>query len=353
MIYIYLYLFLVSAGISLLITPFIRDFSQKMKVLDHAGHRKIHLTPVPLLGGIAIILAFFISQFTAIKLFPEIQQQISKPIAGMIVSVFLIIILGIFDDIFDLSSKTKIIVEIIAAIYAVSMGFKITILTNPVGRHLELGILSLPVSILWILLIMNAINLMDGLDGLASGIVIIAGTALFSVGILRGNMQVPLFSAALVGATAGFLKYNYHPASIFMGDVGSLFLGFILALISIVGSYKGTTTVTLLLPLVILVVPVMETVVTVLRRLLNKQAIFSADRNHIHHRLLELGLSHPKVVLVLYLISSSFGFMGIGFSLGNKKFLLIFSLFYLILGSWIVYRILFARWGRMSKNEKK
>jgi UDP-GlcNAc:undecaprenyl-phosphate GlcNAc-1-phosphate transferase len=190
-------------------------------------------------------------------------------------------------------------------------GFNVPAITNPFGEPFDVGIWDLPLTVVWVLLVMNAINLIDGLDGLASGVVLIASVALWWVGRSHGNLYVMFISALLIGSTFGFLRYNFPPARIFMGDTGSQFLGLTLAAVSMLENRKGTTTVTLLFPLVAMAVPIADGFLALIRRLLRGEPVFRADSEHVHHRLLRLGLSQRDVVLVLWFVAGYSGVMAV------------------------------------------
>ena len=313
----YLIAFLVSVLFSFLLTPLIRLVSVKVGAVDLPGERKIHQKPMPSAGGLAI----FVSSILCILIMLSIgfaseyfRFLSSGKWIGALIGAVIIVGLGLVDDIRRLHYVPKAIIQMLAGLLLVAVGFEIKVLSLPfTSRVLELGFFSIPFTILWIMGITNALNLIDGLDGLAAGVALIAFGTIFSVAVLNGNAQTALLCALLGGSILGFLKYNFHPASIFLGDSGSLFLGYCLSIISIEGSYKGAAVLSIMVPILVLGLPIVDTLLAMLRRFFKSLRLvssidsqylllgmFKADRDHIHHRLLRLGLSHQRVVLMLY-----------------------------------------------------
>jgi UDP-GlcNAc:undecaprenyl-phosphate GlcNAc-1-phosphate transferase len=212
----------------------------------------------------------------------------------------LILALGIYDDIKGANAGKKLTVQTIAALILFFFGFEIQTISNPFGSPIHLGWLSLPATVFWLVGLSNAFNLIDGIDGLASGVAFFATSALLAVALFLGNILPSLFTAALAGATLGFLRYNFNPAKIFMGDSGSLFLGFTIAAISIHGSAKAHAAVAILIPIVALGLPIMDTLLAIGRRVYRGLPIPTADREHIHHKLIKYGFSHRRAALILY-----------------------------------------------------
>jgi len=266
--------------------------------------RKIHVKPIPRIGGIAIAVAFWlpvVSLFFYDNNIGGAYHREPELILGLMIGSLIMTGTGLWDDLRGMRATVKLLLQIVAASVAWGFGYQIAAVGNPFGgMPIELGLLALPVTILWIVAIVNALNLMDGLDGLAGGIALISVLTLFVVGIVGNNVIVGLTTIALAGALVGFLRHNLNPASIFMGDSGSLFLGYILALTSISGSAKSSTVVSIMIPMLALGLPLMDTVLTVIRRWMRGRPIFDADRGHIHHKLIDLGYSHKNAVLILY-----------------------------------------------------
>lgn len=299
----YLVAFLISTMASFALTPAVRHWANSRGVVD-AGEeeRKVHNRPIPRVGGVAIAVAFFLPVFGLFFLDNGVSAAYlrdSSRFLGLVVGAVAMVMLGVVDDLRGLGAKYKLAAQVLVALMAFFAGYQIEVVMTPFGR-LELGLLALPVTLLWIVGIVNAINLIDGLDGLASGIALFTVVVLFTLGLVQANVVVALTAIALAGAILGFLRYNFNPASIFMGDSGSLFLGYVLAVTAIAGSAKSQTAVSLLIPLIALGLPVFDTSLAIVRRFLSGRRIFDADRGHVHHRLLDRGLSHRQAVLVLY-----------------------------------------------------
>lgn len=288
-------------------TPMVRRLAVSMGAMDHPGERRAHAGSIPRLGGLAIIVGFFMPLLLLFGLETQVAQHFfSSPqlTVGLVSGGLLMGSLGVFDDIRGVRAWHKLWVQLAAAGIAFACGFRIQGVALPFVGNLDMGIFALPVTILWVVAIVNALNLIDGLDGLAGGVAFFACITNFAVGALHGDVLVMLLSASLGGALLGFLLYNFNPASIFMGDTGSLFLGFVLATTSILGaSVKSSTAVAILVPLIALGVPIMDTLFAMGRRFLERRPIFAPDKGHIHHRLLAMGLTHRRAVLILYGLS--------------------------------------------------
>ena len=317
--------FVIPVVISLLITPWVIWFATRLGAMDQPNPRKIHTYPIPRLGGVAIYASFFLSVGLLNLIDPDLHRLISlAPTKGVMLTIGLVLILGlgIFDDLRPRTPTQKLIVQLIAGTSVYLAGFGISSISDPLGGGLlNLGILEYPATLLWIVGITNAFNLIDGLDGLAAGVAGIACFAIWGISLLTNDMSTAMLVLILAGAVVGFLRYNFVPARIFLGDSGSLFLGFALAVFSMRSSTKGTTALAILVPILSLGLPIMDTLLSMLRRLLRsllpEQAksksfirrlgsIFMPDTQHIHHQLMARGLSHRKVVLLLYLVSCAF-----------------------------------------------
>jgi UDP-GlcNAc:undecaprenyl-phosphate GlcNAc-1-phosphate transferase len=313
-------------GIALLVviaaTPLVRRFAIEVGAVDRPSERRVHGRVVPRLGGIALVLAFFAPLLALFLLETDVARRFfSDPlrIVGLAVGGVIVMGLGVLDDVRGVRAWTKLWVQTSAALVAFACGFRIEAVAIPLLGHLEMGVFAAPVTVLWIVAIVNAINLIDGLDGLAGGIAFFACITNFVVGAINADPLVMLLSASLGGAVLGFLLYNWNPASVFMGDSGSLFLGYVLATTSILGSaVKSSTTVAILVPLVALGLPIMDTLFAMLRRFLERRPIFSPDRGHIHHQLLAMGINHRRAVLTLYGLSILFTAGAILISIGRN-----------------------------------
>lgn len=297
--------------VAALATPLVRRLALALGAVDAPSGRRVHASRIPRLGGLAIIAGFFVPLLTLFALNTATAQIFfSRPkmVAGLVVGSLTCAALGAFDDIVGVGAKTKLLVQTGAATAAFVTGFRIEVVTLPWGPTVSLGFLALPATILWIVAIVNAINLIDGLDGLAGGIAFFACITNFVVAWISGNVLIALLAATLAGAIVGFLWHNFNPATIFMGDTGSMFLGFVLATTSLTGSVsqKGQTAIAILVPILALGLPIMDTLLAMVRRFLERRSIFAPDRGHIHHRLLDMGITHRRAVLILYAASLAF-----------------------------------------------
>ncbi len=291
-----------SLCLAIVLTPLAAIVGKRYGMVDLPSGRKVHIKPIPRIGGVAIYLAFF-GPFLGALFFSNglIVQILSEPaVLWLSCGATLVFLVGFADDIFRLHPLVKFMVQTVAACLAYHGGICISNLQLPWAAVLDLGWFSLPVTIFWFLLITNAFNLIDGLDGLAAGVCLFASLILLILSVMAGRYLVATGLAALVGACLGFLRYNFNPASIFMGDGGSYFLGFMLASLSILGSIKSQATVAILIPIIALGLPLIDTVIAPVRRFVTGKQLFQADKSHIHHKLLRLGFSHRGAVLMLY-----------------------------------------------------
>jgi UDP-GlcNAc:undecaprenyl-phosphate GlcNAc-1-phosphate transferase len=284
-------------------TPLVKRFAIFVGAVDQPNQRKVHTRIMPRLGGLAIYSGFVLSYF--------IVAPATDVALGLIIGGSIIVLLGALDDKYQLSPKVKLIGQIIAASVVVALGIRVDFFYLPFDDGaVILGWLSIPITILWIVGVTNAINLIDGLDGLAAGVSGIATATIMVMAFIMGNTTVALLCMVLLGSIIGFLWFNFHPAKIFMGDSGALFLGFSLATLSILG-FKQVTLVSFVIPLLILGVPLSDTFYAIVRRLLNRTGVSVADKGHLHHCLLQMGLGHRKTVLTIYFISMMFGLAAI------------------------------------------
>ena len=276
-------------------TPLVKKLAFKIKAVDEPSERKVHSEPMPRLGGLAIFLGFWLTVYMTTEMTGELY--------GLLAGGLLITLVGVIDDVRGVTAKQKLAVQIIAACVVMYAGAHIEFITHPLDNVVSLGYWSYPLTLLWIIGITNAVNLIDGLDGLAAGVSAIAAVTLGIIAYIETSSQVAVVAFILAASVFGFLKYNIHPAQIFMGDTGSLFLGFNLAVLAIIGLTKSATVISLFLPIVILGIPIIDTLFAIVRRYFGGKPIFSADKEHLHHRLLDLGLSHQHTVLAMYGVS--------------------------------------------------
>lgn len=312
----YITAFFLSLIISLVLVPLVRNLSIRLNLVDNPNRsrRTIHERLVPRTGGIAILIAFslpllglfFVESGVGRVFTANYQMAIS-----LLVGAFVVWLIGFFDDIYHLRALHKFLLQSAVAVFSYIMGFKIQSLAIPFLGVLDMGIFAPLITLLWIVGIINAINLIDGIDGLAAGVSFFVCVTNFIFGFAQHNVIICLISAALGGAILGFLYFNFNPASVFMGDSGSMLIGYILATSSLWSSMKKGTTVALLIPIISLGLPIMDTFVAMFRRLVLKRPIFSPDRGHIHHKLLQKGYSQKKTVVILYGISIVFALIAI------------------------------------------
>lgn len=304
----YLTSFIVSFLFVLATTPILIKVGIKYGFVDKVNQRKIHIRAIPRIGGIGIaagtlfplFLLYFYDNFVSQTLFGSMENTIVIIFGGLSISL-----LGLYDDILGASAKFKLLVQVVLSVIAIYCGFSINAMSTPWGV-INLGWVGHIITVLWIVGIINAFNLIDGMDGLSSGVSFFACITIMSLSIVNGYMFVALVSAALAGSVVGFLVYNFNPAKIFMGDAGSMFIGYLLAVLSLKNQSKGHTIVSLLVPIIAMGLPILDTSLAFLRRLLRNQSVFSADKQHIHHILLSKGITQRKVVLILYGVSIVF-----------------------------------------------
>lgn len=311
----YVVAFCLALIVSALATPVVVWLAHHFDWLDRpTGGRKIHTRAVPRLGGVAVVLAFFTPMLGLAIYENRVSGLLYSDLrlaSGLFGGAAIIVGLGVWDDLKGASPKLKLLVQSATAVGMWAVGFRIEVLGNPLGSAFDLGFLSLPLTVLWMVGVVNALNLIDGLDGLASGVALLASTVLFGVAFVDNAALLCLITAALGGSLVGFLFWNFNPAKIFLGDSGSMFLGFLLAAVSIWTQQKGATAAALLIPVLALGLPILDTTVSFVRRVRQGRSPFSADRGHLHHRLLALGLSHRNAVLTLYTASIVFGLGGL------------------------------------------
>ncbi|WP_282925370.1 glycosyltransferase family 4 protein [Peptoniphilus genitalis] len=301
--YKYIIPFLAAFILTFIQMPFTIKIAKKKGFLDvPKDERRVHKKPIPVGGGIAMVIS--------VSLLMVYYLPINKNLILTLIASLIIAISGLYDDKEGLSPKLKFLFQILAAVILIIGGMKIEFFTNPFDSHdalLILNILSIPVTIFWVCGITNTINLIDGLDGLASGVSMICAISMFFITYKMGRYDVSLVCALVAGACLGFLPFNFNPAKIFMGDTGALYLGFMLSYISISGFLKQAAILMIFVPVLILGVPVFDTAFAMVRRKLSGKSMVEADKGHLHHRLLKMGLNQRQTVVILYSISAIFG----------------------------------------------
>lgn len=313
---LYLGIFALALGLSFVLTRFVRNLATNRGwVSAPASERHLHESPLPRLGGVAIFGAFALSLAVAVAVaayHPRLQFSSSlKILATILVPSFLIFLLGLYDDLRGVGPYTKFTVQAVAAFVLWLGGLRILDLPVLFGSRQFPWFVGLAVTIMWVIGITNAFNLIDGLDGLAAGSALFSTLVVFVVALWSHSALIALMTVALTGAILGFLRFNFNPATIFLGDSGSLFIGFLLSALALEGAQKAPTVIAVAIPVVSFGLPILETSLSVLRRLISGRPVFTADREHIHHKLLQLGLSHREVVIVLYAVSALFALLSL------------------------------------------
>ncbi|MCI6568115.1 MraY family glycosyltransferase [Dysosmobacter sp. HCP28S3_G4] len=311
--------------VSFLTTPVVKSFAYKVGAIDvPKDARRMHHVPIPRLGGLAIFIGFIVS----ILLFVDVRRD--AQMQSILLGAVVIVVLGVVDDIMALPAMFKFVVQIAAALIPALNGVVIQAFSNPNifsdNLYWVLGKLSIPFTVLWIVAITNSVNLIDGLDGLANGVSAISATTMLVIAILVSEGQVAVVMAALVGACVGFMPYNMNPAKMFMGDTGATFLGYILATMSIQGLFKFYAVISFAVPFLILGLPIFDTAFAFIRRIAHGQSPMHADRGHIHHRLIDMGLNQKQAVATLYVISAILGLSAVVLTTSNELKAMLFFL---------------------------
>lgn len=331
-------LMLCGALLSLIITPKVIALSHRLGIVDQPGDRKVHSDAMPRMGGLAIILSFLISFCVFL---PWVDLQGSYKLWIVLLGGAFMFSIGIIDDIYDLAARYKLIAQILVAIFVSSQGVLIGELSLPFTSEPWVlpTTLSWVITLFWIVGVCNAINLMDGLDGLAAGISLIVLVTISAVAFTNQNHLVSFVTLPLIGTLIGFLKFNFHPAKTFMGDCGSLYLGYMLASLSLLNSSLETSTVSLIMPIVALGLPIFDTVFSMIRRFLVGRKVFQADKDHVHHQILKKGFSHKQTVIILYLIASAFCVLSFSIIALQNKGLAALILLYPLMFYWLIRKL--------------
>ncbi|MCL2677737.1 MAG: undecaprenyl/decaprenyl-phosphate alpha-N-acetylglucosaminyl 1-phosphate transferase [Clostridiales bacterium] len=293
-----------ALGTVLLATPLMIRLASKVGAIDHPDERKVHKESIPRLGGLAIFLAFVCGTL--------ILWGLDEQVFALLLACSVIVLMGYLDDTKNVSPVVKLSFQVVAALVLVQSGVYVSFLTNPfTGEAFSLGVFGIPLTVIWLVGVSNAVNLIDGLDGLASGVSAICASTIAALGFLTGSFTIAGVAVVLAVASAGFLRYNFPPAKIFMGDCGALFLGFVLGALSIMGMAKSAAALSIFVPILILGLPIFDTFFAIARRFRARRPVMQADRGHLHHRLLDLGLSTWQVVTVLYVVTFLMGLAAI------------------------------------------
>ncbi|MFN0124192.1 MAG: glycosyltransferase family 4 protein [Blastocatellia bacterium] len=346
----YIVLFAISAIASFLLTPLVRRLAIRWGAVDLPGGRRIHAQPTPRLGGVAIYISFVLTLlFVPLpgNMVSDTFRDSLPQILALLVPATLIFLFGVYDDLRGSTASMKIIVQMIVGAFVYFCGFRIDAVSLPFGGAWEPPVMAgFLLTLFWIVLITNAFNLIDGIDGLAAGASVFALFSILGFSIAMGVAEISLITVILIGAVLGFLRHNFNPATIFLGDSGSLFLGFMAATLSLAGSQKSSTIVAIAIPLVSFGLPVMETGLSITRRFLNGTPIMGGDREHIHHMLLRRGLSQRQTVILLYGVCALFSVFGL-MLLNPQRTLSAFIFF--IVGVGIVFGVQHLRYAEFSE----
>jgi UDP-GlcNAc:undecaprenyl-phosphate GlcNAc-1-phosphate transferase len=356
----YVAILFLSALVSFLATPIAKWLAAKLGAVDVPSDRKIHLRPTPRLGGIAVFLGFCLPLTTFYILENRVSaifRDYETSVAVLLLAGVAMLALGIYDDCRGADARKKFAVQIPAALFLFFVGnFRMETLSNPFGAPIHLGWLALPFSILWIVAITNAINLLDGIDGLVPGVTAVIALCLAIINAMYGNTFIAVLTFCLAGACAGFLPHNFAPAKIFLGDSGSLFVGITLAGISMFSLFKGTTATLIVPPLILFGLPLFDTTSVMIGRFAGRRPLFQADKSHIHHRLLELGLTQRKAALFLYVITALLGAIAISMSvdggLRGETIQLCAAGLLVVATAWLVWKMRAAREVKCSPSKK-
>ncbi|MEJ8767025.1 MraY family glycosyltransferase [Oceanobacillus sp. HCA-5259] len=313
--------FTIALVSSFVLTYPIKRFSIWVGAVDFPNNRKIHKKVTPRLGGLAIFLGALLG---GLYLFPR-HEHMPEIFFGALV----IVITGALDDRFDIKPIAKLTGQLVAASFLVSSGLIIERITIPFIGMIDLGFFSVLITVLWVVGVTNAINLIDGLDGLATGVTTIALVSIFIMAIIDGQLIAASLSIVIIGSNLGFLYHNFYPAKIYMGDTGSNFLGYMVAAISMLGLFKNIAFFSFVVPIIVLAIPIFDTLVAIVRRAYNKKSIMTADNKHIHYQMIRAGYSHRQTVLIMYVFGAVFGGLAILFSTVSTKFSLVVSIFVL------------------------
>jgi UDP-GlcNAc:undecaprenyl-phosphate GlcNAc-1-phosphate transferase len=358
LVILYLGIFLASLIASFVLTREVRDFATaRCWVCPPSSERHVHSTPLPRLGGVAIFISFAgccLAGLTILRYAPRLGVALSfRPVIAILAPASLVFLLGVYDDLRPIGPYAKFAVQALAAAMLYAGGLRVAAVPVLFGSHHFSWFVGLPLTVLWVLAITNAFNLIDGLDGLAAGSALFSTMVVFVVSLVTQSGLVSLMALALSGAVLGFLRFNFSPATVFLGDCGSLFIGFILSALALQGATKAPTIIAVAIPVVSFGLPILETTLSVLRRYISGRPVFTGDREHIHHKLLQQGLPHRQVVIVLYAVSAVFALLSL-FLLWPASRMLGLVLAVLGVGVWIgVQRLGYLEFGELRRIAQK
>ncbi len=341
-----IYMIVIPFLFVLAITPFIKRVAKHIGAMDIPNERKVHKVPIPRLGGLGIYMGFILGYV----LFGTMSLKMNAILIGS----FIIIITGIIDDINPIPAKIKFLFQIVAASVVAFYGKILLSDLSAFGFYIEFGIFSYPITILFIVSIINCINLIDGLDGLAAGLssIYFITIGIVIVGWMHTFELDAVITFVMLGSTLGFLCHNFNPAKIFMGDSGSMFLGYMIAVIALLG-FKNVTLTTLLVPICLLAIPIMDTLFAIIRRVINKKPIGEPDKKHLHHQLLNLNISHRNTVLIIYFVDILFAGAMLVYMLYDRTVgVILYSILFIIVLIFVLKTNIIVEHKKNQNNEK-
>ena len=341
-----IYMIVIPFLFVLAITPFIKRVAKHIGAMDIPNERKVHKVPIPRLGGLGIYMGFILGYV----LFGTMSLKMNAILIGS----FIIIITGIIDDINPIPAKIKFLFQIVAASVVAFYGEILLSDLSAFGFYIEFGIFSYPITILFIVSIINCINLIDGLDGLAAGLssIYFITIGIVIVGWMHTFELDAVITFVMLGSTLGFLCHNFNPAKIFMGDSGSMFLGYMIAVIALLG-FKNVTLTTLLVPICLLAIPIMDTLFAIIRRVINKKPIGEPDKKHLHHQLLNLNISHRNTVLIIYFVDILFAGAMLVYMLYDRMVgVILYSILFIIVLIFVLKTNIIVEHKKKQSNEK-
>jgi UDP-GlcNAc:undecaprenyl-phosphate GlcNAc-1-phosphate transferase len=331
---LYMAVFAIAFAIALLTTPFARRLAIKFHAVDFPRARGMNKEPVPRMGGLAIVLGFMCA---VLAVSPFVSELHSVQFIGFLVGGIIIVVVGMLDDVYELGPKFKFLVQITVGIIVVATGTKIDFIMWPFWQYIKP--FAAPITVIWIVGLINAVNLIDGLDGLAAGVTSIASICLMVLCIVSGSEIAVVLTAALAGACLGFLPRNFSPAEVYMGDTGSTFLGYVLAVCSCIGVFKSYAILSIVLAVLAMALPICDTAFAMIRRAVNHKPIMMADRGHLHHRLVDAGYSSKQAVIILYGLSAVSALIAVLIAVQDiRATIVVFFFFIILLLMLFVYR---------------
>ncbi len=340
---LYIATFSIAFGVCIFTTPSVKKLARKLGAMDYPKSRGLNKEPMPLMGGLAMVAGFFAAM---IIISPFVEGLPKRQLAGFVVGGIITVITGMFDDAYELSAKVKFSAQLFVAIIVVLSGIRIDFVMYPFWEYLKS--FSPIITVIWIMGVINAVNLIDGVDGLAAGVTSIASVCLMILCVLSGTEVAVFLTAALAGSCFGFLPRNFSPAEIYMGDTGSTFLGYVLGVASCIGVFKSYAILSIIIAVLAMALPILDTAFAIIRRLLNHKPIMMGDRGHLHHRLIDSGYSHKQAVIILYGLSIVSAVVAILIAIQDYRATIVVALFFII---FII--MLYTYEKRVDRNDKK